>query len=365
MDQRDSGEKRNKLVRGCYLILLLRWFFLVCIALEYAFIEEKILGTAAFTVSMVVIAFFNLIVSRNIVKNSNKNKSVAVRYSKIYFYIDVVILSFFIYVMGGVNSDIYILLFFVIGYCGMFGNVASMVKLSVFAVAVYTLSCILSSKYYIEGISYWKLIFKDFFLMLASLGISLIDSEMKRYNEMHKREFKMARTDKLTGLANRHYFDQKLYTEIEYSDCTGTPLNVLIFDLDNFKKFNDAYGHVWGDKLLTLFSDIIKQNIRKTDIPVRFGGEEFLLLIRELDIEIAKSVGERIRKQLEKQRIYIDTGSERLKVTVSCGLAQYPRHSSDIKTVIEFADKALYHAKEIGKNIVVTYDEIGKVNRMV
>ena len=93
-----------------------------------------------------------------------------------------------------------------------------------------------------------------------------LNNKIKKYGDLHKKEFKMARTDKLTGLANRHYFDQKLGEEVQYADISGSPLNILMFDLDNFKRFNDSYGHVWGDKLLTLFSDIIMQNIRKCDI---------------------------------------------------------------------------------------------------
>ena len=174
----------------------------------------------------------------------------------------------------------------------------------------------------------------------------------------HKKEFRMARTDKLTGLANRHYFDQKLVDEVDYADRTSMPINILLFDLDNFKKFNDTYGHVWGDKLLILFSDIIKQNIRSNDIPVRFGGEEFLIMLRDLDIETAMCVGQRIRKQLEKQKIYIGVEEDRRRVTVSCGVAQYPKHANSIKTVIDYADKALYKAKEKGKNMVVSYDEM-------
>jgi diguanylate cyclase (GGDEF)-like protein len=130
-----------------------------------------------------------------------------------------------------------------------------------------------------------------------------------------------------------------------------------MFDIDNFKRFNDAYGHVLGDKLLVLFSSIIKQSIRNTDTPVRYGGEEFLVLIRGLDIILAKSVGERIRGQLENQKISVESGGKRSRVTVSCGIAQYPRHSSNIKKVIELADRALYKAKELGRNRVVVYDE--------
>ena len=210
-------------------------------------------------------------------------------------------------------------------------------------------------------LNYFRLVLRDFMFVAATYGVTLIEMEVKKYDEMHKKEFKLARTDKLTGLANRHYFDQKLIEEVEFADKSGKPLNVLLFDLDDFKNFNDTYGHTWGDKLLTLFSDIILQNIRKTDIPVRYGGEEFLILIRELDINIAKNIGERIRRQLEKQHIYVGSDENRKRVTVSGGIAQYPTNSKNIKDVIELADKALYHAKVNGKNQTVSYDEINGV----
>jgi diguanylate cyclase (GGDEF)-like protein len=213
--------------------------------------------------------------------------------------------------------------------------------------------------------NFLRLITRDLFMLVAAYGVSLVITEVKKYDEMHKREFRLARTDKLTGLANRHYFDQKLEEEALYADYARKPLNVLMFDIDNFKKFNDTYGHIWGDKLLSMFGDIVMQNIRKTDIPVRYGGEEFIVLVGDLDLAMAKSIGDRIRSQLEKQNFNMGNGDTKCKVTVSCGVAQYPIHSKDIKEVVDYADKALYYAKEIGKNIVVSYDEIGKLREAV
>jgi diguanylate cyclase (GGDEF)-like protein len=232
------------------------------------------------------------------------------------------------------------------------------IAICIFSIFSFSFSCIVEASQGLSDIYFYKMLIKDFLLIFASVGITSINQEVLKYNELHIKEFKMARTDKLTGLANRHYFEQKLIDEVNYSNRTGKPISVLIFDLDNFKRFNDTYGHVWGDKLLTLFSDIIKQNIRSTDIPVRYGGEEFLIILRDLDLVTARSVGERIRMQLEKQKIYIGEGEERRRATVSCGVAQYPKHSDNIKTVIDFADKALYKAKDSGKNIIVSYDEI-------
>jgi diguanylate cyclase (GGDEF)-like protein len=280
-------------------------------------------------------------------------------------YMDVLLMMALIYLTGGVNSELYILLFLFINFCILRDEVSENIKLISITMIIYALVCILSNGYEYGSILYIKIFIREVILVMNALCITYAKREVKKYDEMRKREFRIARTDKLTGLANRHYFDQKLKEEVEYADESNSVLNILMFDLDNFKSFNDTYGHVSGDKLLALFSDIIRQSIRNVDIPVRYGGEEFIILIRDLDIVIAKSVGDRVRRQLEKQRIYVGQVDERHRITVSCGAAQYPTHSKNIREVIEKADQALYRAKELGKNIVVTYDDIGKSREMI
>lgn len=280
------------------------------------------------------------------------------RYSKFVTYADIFAFMLLILFSGGIKSDLFVFLFFLTGLCGIYGNLANAMNTGIACTILYTVTCVISDKLYNDGIFYSTLVIRCLMILLAAFAISRINFEVKRFDEMRKKEFRLARTDKLTGLANRHYLDQKVKEEVEYVKGTGSVLNVLLFDIDNFKSFNDTYGHPSGDKLLMLFSDIIRQCVRKSDVPVRYGGEEFMILIRDMDIIIAKSVGDRIRRQLEKQRIYIGQQEKRQRVTVSCGVAQYPSHSVNIKEVIEKADQALYHAKEIGKNIVVTFDEI-------
>jgi diguanylate cyclase (GGDEF)-like protein len=345
--------KTNKNINS---ILFFRWLSLFIVSVIYFFDSEVKTGIDIFLETIAIAIVYNIVVTSNTLRsfrsNSKNNKAYII------IYLDIVLISIFSFQTGGINSDMYILLLFLIGYCGILSNKANTNKVGIFCVILYTISSFFSAKSNHEELPIWGLALRCFFLIAASYGISKLNHEVKKYGEMHKKEFKLARTDKLTGLANRHYFDQKLKDEADYADSSGKPLNILMFDLDNFKRFNDSYGHVWGDKLLILFSDIIKQNIRKTDIPVRYGGEEFLLLIRDLDIQMALEVGDRIRRHLEKQKIYIGNEDDKKKVTVSCGVAQYPRHSANIKQAIDYADKALYHAKEIGKNVAVSFEDI-------
>lgn len=347
VNAKDKGNIRKIPEAG---VLLYRWTLLVFIVvLTLPGADMKAVGYTLLEI-FAVAAIYNGAISYQAVK---KHKLPAYT-----LYIDILLLTVISFFTGGLDSDVYVLIFFLIGFCGTSNDAKFTLRVGAFSAVFYTVSSIFASVNGAASLDYPRLVVKDLLFLLAAFGVSRINSEVRKYDELRKKEFRIARTDKLTGLANRHYFDQKLRDEVEYAEENNSTLNILIFDLDNFKGFNDTYGHVAGDKLLMLFSDIIRQSIRKSDIPVRYGGEEFLIIIRDLDIIIAKSVGERIRRQLEKQRIYLGSQEEKRRVTVSCGVAQYPRHSKNIREVVELADQSLYHAKEIGKNIVVTYDEI-------
>ncbi len=337
--------------------IIIRWVIFVFSVVLCIISEEFLTQKYAIFESFAVILIYNAVIS--FLLRKGKKRLLGIKY------LDVLLLMLLVYLTGGIRSELYILVFIFINYSTLKNETSDNIKLISVTMIIYASICILAADADLENILYIKVFVREILLVINALCLTNVKREVKKYDEMRKREFRIARTDKLTGLANRHYFDQKLKDEVEYADDSNSVLNILMFDLDNFKSFNDTYGHVSGDKLLSLFSDIIRQCIRKLDIPVRYGGEEFIIIIRDLDIVIAKSVGDRIRHQLEKQRIYVGLEDERHRVTVSCGVAQYPTHSKNIREVIEKADQALYRAKELGKNLVVSYDEIKKNREMI
>mgnify|MGYP001310507750 CR=1 FL=1 len=352
IDIHRNTESSSTVYVSIVIILVYRWLiFLFSAILCITSVSFAEYGYAVLE-SLAAVAVYNGAVTVYCLNNGKK-------FTGSLLYIDIVAITLLIFFSGGINSDLYIFFYFVLGLYGISNNLTKTMKTAAFITVLYSVTC-----FYINltdpHIIYYRLIIRDLLFFMVAYVISRLNYEVRKYDEMRKKEFRLARTDKLTGLANRHYFDQKVREEAAYADATNSVLNILMFDLDNFKGFNDSYGHVFGDKLLKLFSDIIMQCVRKSDIPVRYGGEEFLIMIRDMDIVIAKSVGDRIRRQLEKQCIRLGQQMEMEKVTASCGIAQYPTHSRNIREVIEMADKALYHAKAIGKNIVVCYDEIGK-----
>lgn len=156
-----------------------------------------------------------------------------------------------------------------------------------------------------------------------------------------------AHTDPLTSLWNYGYFQYKLDEELAKASVTGQPLAVMMIDLDDFKKFNDSYGHIQGDKALKQIGEILKENCRKIDILCRYGGEEFSLILPVNNKKEALLLGERMRKSLEQEEILGN------KFTISIGIASFPQDASDKETLIEKADQALYAAKRKGKNQLV------------
>lgn len=160
-------------------------------------------------------------------------------------------------------------------------------------------------------------------------------------------------TDNLTGLKNFKAFSETiaLRVEDEKRSKSSQGLSVIIFDLDKFKLVNDTYGHLAGNAVLKKFAEIVQMCARKVDTPCRYGGEEFVLLLPDCSIDNAYSVAERVRKQVEDTMFNLPDG-QILRATVSCGCSQFDKVET-IDEFIERADKALYRAKNEGRNRVL------------
>ncbi len=157
-----------------------------------------------------------------------------------------------------------------------------------------------------------------------------------------------ARRDPLTGLLNRSALDEQLLVEIDRARRYGHSLAVVIVDLDDFKHVNDTRGHLAGDAVLIDVADQLTREMRRSDVVVRFGGEEFVMLLPETDQPAAFSLAERLR-----HRVLRSPASQ--GVTLSVGVAVYPDAADDADELINCADRALYAAKADGKNCTVVY----------
>lgn len=171
----------------------------------------------------------------------------------------------------------------------------------------------------------------------------------------HHRAERKANVDGLTGAYNHRYFQDRLTSEVERAQRYGRSISVVMFDLDNFKLFNDRCGHQEGDRLLKWFADICKTSIRSMDILARYGGEEFVLILPEAGVEEANAAANRIREAIDQMAPNEFPSAPR--ATVSAGVASYPEHGQTRHTLILNADTALYFAKQTGKNRVAVYEE--------
>ena len=170
--------------------------------------------------------------------------------------------------------------------------------------------------------------------------------------------YELAITDSLTGLFIRRHFEYLFDTEIKRSARYKHSISLLMMDIDNFKNINDSYGHQMGDEMLKKISDVIKKTIRKIDMPCRFGGEEFTLILPETNKVNSRKIAERLRERIAEITAKTKAG-ETISPTISIGIANFPVDGQDKEELIGHADEALYFAKEKGKNCVAEYGEQG------
>ncbi len=168
-----------------------------------------------------------------------------------------------------------------------------------------------------------------------------------------------ANTDKLTGLHNRRYLQDILSPMYRESNLRDKELALLMIDVDFFKKINDTYGHLTGDLVLKRVAQVLKSKLYAHDIMVRYGGEEFLILLKDTNIKVAEEVGQKLRAAVEEMTW--DFTVEPVKITISIGIASNRTVvSEDSEELVRMADRSLYVAKNRGRNTVVCNDQIGR-----
>jgi diguanylate cyclase (GGDEF)-like protein len=176
----------------------------------------------------------------------------------------------------------------------------------------------------------------------ATAGLALENARL--YAEQQR----LAVTDGLTGIANRRQFDQVLRRELSRGARFGRPLALILLDIDDFKRFNDAYGHLAGDELLKNLAIVLGQSIRAMDSVARFGGEEFAVVLPETDTDEARQVAERLRAVVAVLPLAAGAGL----ITISLGVAMATTLDQGPEALIQAADTAMYEAKRAGKNRV-------------
>jgi diguanylate cyclase (GGDEF)-like protein len=184
----------------------------------------------------------------------------------------------------------------------------------------------------------------------AQAGLALENAHL--YAEQQR----LAVTDGLTGIGNRRYFDQALARELQRAFRFQRTTALIMLDLDDFKVYNDTYGHLAGDELLQAVAITLAQSLRSADIAARYGGEEFVIILPETDLEAAAQAAERLRELVE--HLPLRPGQDpSTPVTISLGVSAAPMHALTPAALVNAADMAMYQAKARGKNQAVSYDD--------
>ena len=178
---------------------------------------------------------------------------------------------------------------------------------------------------------------------------------IKQINYIYTRTKYLSVTDELTGLPNRRYFERCFEKEFLRTQRYKNNLTLAIIDIDKFKEVNDNYGHQCGDFVLKQISNAALQTFRKTDTVYRFGGEEFVVILTETDINQSIIPLERFRKTIET--LDLKYQNQKINITVSIGACQYNDRIETKEELLEKSDKALYKAKNNGRNQIIYYKE--------
>ncbi|MDD3763046.1 MAG: diguanylate cyclase [Nevskiales bacterium] len=212
------------------------------------------------------------------------------------------------------------------------------------------------SRYEVDGVTYAVVWHEDITARkLAEIEVTSGKRALEQVNrELQKaleREQVLARTDPLTGLSNRRHFVEQAAAELERSRRYGRVFALAVIDIDLFKGVNDRFGHLAGDAVLSRFGALVRAHVRATDIAGRFGGEEFVLLLRDTDLAQAAQSMARLRAAVEGTAFETPAGA--VHVTISAGIAQW-RPGQTLDAMFRGADRALYAAKAEGRNRVIT-----------
>jgi diguanylate cyclase (GGDEF)-like protein len=200
---------------------------------------------------------------------------------------------------------------------------------------------------YRYGLFRWATEISRLIMMLTASALSLA------LVSRSQRLLQLATSDPLTGLFNRGYVDDRLAVELSRARRYRQQLTIAVIDADRFKSLNDAHGHIAGDVVLRKLATILRDSFRQSDTVGRYGGEEFVVILPEMDIQAGQQKLESLRHLVADTPISLGTRGGKVKVTISAGLASFPQDSDDAELLFALADQRMFQAKSEGRNRVI------------
>lgn len=276
--------------------------------------------------------------------------------------LDLAVFSLTVFFSGGLQSPVIALIIlyivistFLVDYRQALRNtIASMVLLLAIAL-------LQEGRDFFTGPTVTDLLAYYFMFVFTYLISGYLSKNLHHNEELLKELLQQSRqlsvTDGLTGLYNQMHFFQLLECETRKSQRHDMNYSLIIFDVDHFKNFNDQHGHLRGSETLRAVADLMRRKFRASDLLAKYGGDEFVVILPQTDKIGAYLAAERLREGIEKQAFPGAETQPQKKLTISIGLAAYPEHGAGADEILNRADKALYFAKDSGRNRTVIYNE--------
>ena len=256
--------------------------------------------------------------------------------------------NFITKVNGTITFIISLILAAITGYLVL--NLVSPAVITVSFLSIYS-AYILVGYYLMKFGNYWLNLVAPILLGFLVFVIAFVIKYIIKSRDFDQ-QYKLATTDGLTELYNHRYFQEQMKMQVEQCKRYGTSFSLIIIDIDYFKKFNDTFGHQAGDNVLRQVAQILKNNIRATDIACRYGGEEMSIILPNSTKNSSLTTAEKICKRVASNKFKLNNVALEENVTISLGVATYPDDGETASEIIEAADKRLYQSKHNGRNQV-------------
>ncbi len=287
---------------------------------------------------IISIAFIAIVISAKHLLHNYEKKSLAIH---------IYLLLFYIYIFLGliVNNQLVMPFLFLL-IMSFFTLCFLLEPGKIYMISVSSVAAIILIHFFIIKFEYFPTILV---IIASSIYVSVYFKYIVKlfYEKMEE----LSTTDDFTGLLNQKGFFKKLEEEYYRSVRYNKNFTLIMLDSDDLKRINDNYGHKYGSMVIKMIGDIISSNIRRTDFSCRYGGDEFMICLVETPGDIGVEIADRLRSTIEINSLFTDKGKD-FKITVSVGVAVYPDSGERLFDIIDKADRALYLAKESGKNNV-------------
>ncbi len=349
-------------------LIRIRWiysFFILVFFIAHTFILNKIYIN--FPIYFFIL-FLSILGNAIFILYLKKNSALISGNLKLLAYLAAIQLAFdfmvlFLYVIfsGGFESPVLVLFIFYILVSTFVIHHKKALLYTIVTVILITVIFFLDHGLVVSSPKLANLVTFDILLVFSFLISSFLSSNMKENEILLQRLFNQTRelsiTDGLTLLYNQTYFFERLQQEIQQSKRYMYQLSVIILDVDDFKKYNDTNGHIYGSKALKQIGSIMKTMFRSSDILARYGGDEFVAMLPHTDKVGAFLAADRLREIVEQESFGGEENLPRGKITLSLGVTSFPDFGDSVEGILSSADKALYHAKKLGRNRTILYSE--------